>query len=81
MIVVPFSHDQPDNAARVRKMGVARVIPRDRYRAHLVARELTLLLAGDAYVAPARAAACEMQAEDGVAAACEGLEAIAIAKC
>ena len=26
MLVVPFAHDQPDNAARVRRLGVARVV-------------------------------------------------------
>src|ERR1019366_84847 len=31
MIVVPWSHDQPDNAMRVRKLGVAPVIPRSKY--------------------------------------------------
>jgi rhamnosyltransferase subunit B len=76
MIVVPWSHDQPDNGMRVKKLGVARVIPRGRYRADRVARELELLLGGSGYAAAARAAAAEMEREDGVAAACAGLEAI-----
>lgn len=33
MLVVPFSHDQPDNAERVTKLGVARMIPRSAYTA------------------------------------------------
>ena len=33
MLVVPFAHDQPDNAARVRRLGVARVLSRRAYRA------------------------------------------------
>ncbi|RAH99451.1 glycosyltransferase [Acuticoccus sediminis] len=32
MVAVPFSHDQPDNAARAARAGVARVVPRWRYR-------------------------------------------------
>jgi UDP:flavonoid glycosyltransferase YjiC (YdhE family) len=76
MIVVPFSHDQPDNGRRVERLGVARVIPRSRYRADRVGRELTTLLTPD-YDSAARAAACEMEREDGVAAACEGLERLA----
>ena len=31
MLIVPFAHDQPDNAARAARLGVARVIPRRRY--------------------------------------------------
>ena len=33
MLIMPYSHDQPDNARRVRRLGVAKVIQRDRYRA------------------------------------------------
>jgi rhamnosyltransferase subunit B len=75
MIVVPFSHDQPDNGRRVKRLGVARVIPRSRYRADRVARELRMLLTPE-YASAARATACEMEREDGVAAACEGLERV-----
>jgi UDP:flavonoid glycosyltransferase YjiC (YdhE family) len=80
MIVVPWSHDQPDNAMRVAKLGVARVIPRSRYGADRVARELKLILGGSGYATTyataAHATACEMEGEEGVAAACAGLEAI-----
>ena len=44
MLVMPYSHDQPDNARRVRRLGVARVIRRRRYTAELAARKITLLL-------------------------------------
>jgi UDP:flavonoid glycosyltransferase YjiC (YdhE family) len=74
MIVVPWSHDQPDNAMRVRKLGVARVIPRSRYGAERAAEELRMLLT-DQYAAAAQAVSHEMEREDGVAAACDGLEA------
>lgn len=32
MVLVPFAHDQPDNAARAARIGAARVLPRWRYR-------------------------------------------------
>jgi UDP:flavonoid glycosyltransferase YjiC (YdhE family) len=76
MIVVPWSHDQPDNAMRVAKLGVARVIPRSRYRRDRVARELETILGSANYAAAAHKTACEMEREDGVAAACAGLERI-----
>jgi UDP:flavonoid glycosyltransferase YjiC (YdhE family) len=75
MIVVPYSHDQPDNGMRVARLGVARVIPRGRYSAARVVRELKTLLEESAYAAAAARAACEMAQEDGVKAACDGLEA------
>src|SRR6185436_6166855 len=44
MLFVPFAHDQPDNAARVIRLGVARQIDRQQYRAKKVAAELRKLL-------------------------------------
>ena len=49
MVVVPWSHDQPDNAVRLRRLGVARVTWRERYRAGRVARELAALLNNNGY--------------------------------
>lgn len=76
MIVVPYSHDQPDNAMRVKTLGVARIIPRNRYRTNRVARELKLLLESERYIDSARAAACQIEREDGVNTACQGFEGI-----
>jgi UDP:flavonoid glycosyltransferase YjiC (YdhE family) len=76
MIVVPWSHDQPDNAQRVRKLGVARVIPRKTYSAARLRRELDALLAAETSSRRARQVALEIHGENGVAAACEGLERI-----
>ena len=73
MIVVPWSHDQPDNGMRVQRLGVGRVIPRGKYRVDRAARELELLLGNSGYAAAARATALEMEREDGVDAACAGL--------
>jgi rhamnosyltransferase subunit B len=75
MLVVPYSHDQPDNAMRVARLGVARTIVRDRYRAGRVAAELHALLSGDRYSSAARRTAIGMAGEEGVRAACDGLEA------
>lgn len=74
MCVVPYSHDQPDNARRCVGLGVARIVPRGKYRAARVRVELERLLTDDSYRAAAQRAAAEMANEDGVAAACAGLE-------
>lgn len=74
MIVMPYSHDQPDNANRARKLGVARVIPKGKYRADRVADELKALLSHSAYSAASRRVAADIAREDGLRAICEGLE-------
>ena len=43
-LVVPYAHDQPDNAARLVRMGLARMVPRHRYTTARVAAELRQLL-------------------------------------
>ncbi len=40
MLVVPFAFDQPDNAARLQRLGVARAIPRKHYTARRAYSEL-----------------------------------------
>lgn len=74
MIIVPWSHDQPDNGRRVANFGAGRVIPRKRYTATRVESELRILLSDPSYAAGARRAAEITRAEDGVANACDGLE-------
>jgi rhamnosyltransferase subunit B len=81
MIVVPYSHDQPDNGARVRRLGAGRVIPRGKYRAERVAKELEILLADESYAEAATQAAREMARENGVQTACDGLEALIAQRC
>jgi rhamnosyltransferase subunit B len=68
MIVVPFSHDQPDNAHRVAKLGVSRTIYPQHYRAARVARELERVLRGD-YSERAAAIAAVVRQEGGADAA------------
>jgi UDP:flavonoid glycosyltransferase YjiC (YdhE family) len=74
MVVVPFAHDQPDNAARVRRLGVARVLSRRRYRVARVASELRRLLGNPRYAERAAVVGARVQAEDGASAAAEALE-------
>jgi UDP:flavonoid glycosyltransferase YjiC (YdhE family) len=81
MIVVPYSHDQPDNGARVRRLGAGRVIPRRKYRAERLAKELEILLSENSHAQAAAQAAREMARENGVQSACEGLEALIERRC
>lgn len=44
MLIMPYGHDQADNAWRASRLGVARVVSRGRYRAGVVDRELSRLV-------------------------------------
>ena len=78
MLVMPYSHDQPDNARRVRRLGVARVIRRRRYTAELAARKITLLLENARLRQRAARIGERLHLEDGVKAACDALEALGV---
>jgi UDP:flavonoid glycosyltransferase YjiC (YdhE family) len=75
MMIVPWAHDQPDNAERCRRLGLSRTVRRDRYRSPIVAGELDRLLRDARYAARAREIGSQLAREDGVKAACDELEA------
>lgn len=74
MLAVPFAHDQPDNAYRAMKLGVARILPPSRYRGRRVAEELARLSGEPAFREAAGRVAAAVRAERGVEAACDALE-------
>ena len=74
MLIMPYSHDQPDNARRMRRMGVALVIQRSSYKPARVARKTRAMLAEPEFEERARAVAEEVAKENGVKAACDALE-------
>jgi UDP:flavonoid glycosyltransferase YjiC (YdhE family) len=74
MLVVPFAFDQPDNAARLERLGLARVIPRKRYHAGRARAELDRLLSDGAYAQAAINAARRVAEEDGVRTASDAIE-------
>lgn len=47
-LVMPMTFDQPDNAVRLQRLGVARVLPPERFSGARVARNLESLLESDA---------------------------------
>ena len=74
MVVVPFAHDQFDNAARVTRLGVGRTLPRGRYRAASIASVLAGLLADAEAIPKASRIAAQIAGESGTATACDALE-------
>ncbi len=74
MLIMPFSHDQPDNARRMTRLKVARVIQRGNYTPERVARRLRAMLAEPRLARQAESVARHLAGEDGVHAACDALE-------
>jgi rhamnosyltransferase subunit B len=64
-LVVPFSGDQPDNAARLTRLGVARTITRRHYRPDKVRRELQALLDERSYALRASRVSADVRSEEG----------------
>jgi UDP:flavonoid glycosyltransferase YjiC (YdhE family) len=74
MLIMPYSHDQPDNARRMRRLKVARTIQRGNYTPMRVARRLKAMLAQPRLARRAESVALQLSHEDGVGAACDALE-------
>ncbi len=74
MLVMPYAHDQPDNAARCRRLGVARTIGRYSYTAETAAAELRPLLSDPSYRAKALEVKSLLETENGTQTACDAIE-------
>jgi UDP:flavonoid glycosyltransferase YjiC (YdhE family) len=71
---MPYSHDQPDNARRMRRLKVARVIQRENYTPVRVARKLKAMLEEPLFAERAAQVAEQLKNEDGIRSACDALE-------
>jgi UDP:flavonoid glycosyltransferase YjiC (YdhE family) len=76
MMVVPFGFDQPDNAARVERLGISRTLARRRYNRKTAASELKLLLADGQYSAKAHEVGLKVEKENGAVEACNAMESL-----
>ena len=73
-LVTPMAHDQPDNAERLERLGVARWLPIQRFEPEPAAKLLGELLESAAVAEACAAVQRRLRPEDGVARACELLE-------
>jgi rhamnosyltransferase subunit B len=71
MLVVHYSHDQPDHAARLSRLGVARGVPREKYNSALATREIQILLQDRRYADRAAEVGARVRRETGTANACD----------
>ena len=76
MVIMPYSHDQPDNADRVARLGCGKVIARTRYTAERAEEALRSLLEDTRMAARAEEIGRQVQSEDGMGTACDAIEAL-----
>lgn len=70
-LVIPYGNDQPDNAARVERLGTSRTISRQQYTATNAVKELRELLSNPHYANKAAEIGRVLQADNGVKTACD----------
>ncbi len=73
-LIMPMSHDQPDNAARIERLGVGRSLPPKRFEAQAVARLLGELLGSAEVAARCREVASKFHDTDPLAESCRLIE-------
>lgn len=73
-LIMPYSHDQPDNAARCKRVGVAKRISRDKYTAERAARKIGAILSDSEFLENAAEAAKVVRTEQGTKTACDAIE-------
>jgi rhamnosyltransferase subunit B len=75
-LIMPYSHDQPDNAARCKRLGVAKTISREKYTAERAAKKIRNLLNDPEFRALAHEAAKTVNSEHGTKTACDAIELV-----
>ena len=73
-LVMPYAHDQPDNAARIRRIGVGEMIDRHRYTGDRAAKLISDILAAPSYAQKAKEIQAVIDTEGGSFAACDAIE-------
>ena len=73
-LIVPFSHDQFDHAARIARLGCGRALPRTKYNAASATKELRAILGDESYKTTALEVGRRVQVENGAVAACDAIE-------
>jgi UDP:flavonoid glycosyltransferase YjiC (YdhE family) len=73
-LVMPYSHDQPDNARRVRRLGASRTILKKKYTPKRVMRRLKRILNTPRYKQKALQAAEVVAHEDAINVVCDQME-------
>ncbi len=76
MLLVPYGWDQPDNAARVERLGAGLHIARGDYTVETATTALKSLLENSRFSTRAAQVGSHMAAEDGLRLACDAIESV-----
>ena len=76
MLVVPYGWDQPDNANRVQRLGVALHVARKEYSVETATAALSLLLEDSRFSVRAKEVGKRVAAEQGLATSCDAIESV-----
>ncbi len=79
-VITPFAHDQFDNAARVRCLGVGTSVPAKRYTARSATKALASVLGDAAMAAACGVVAARLATDDSIDRTCVMIEALAPVK-
>lgn len=74
MLVMPYAHDQPDNAARVCRLGIGRTLTRAQFTPDRATRDIRKLLEDPGYAARASEVGAQVRQENGARAAADAIE-------
>jgi UDP:flavonoid glycosyltransferase YjiC (YdhE family) len=76
MLVVPYGWDQPDNGARVERLGAGLCLSRKVYSAKTAATVLNCLLTDLRFAARAMEVGARLRQEGGLTIACDAIESV-----
>ncbi len=76
MLIIPYGWDQPDNAARIARLGVGLTVPRTQYSVNTAITALQSILESPRISARAAEVGRHVAAEDGLGSACDAIEAM-----
>lgn len=74
MVIMPYSHDQPDNARRLKRLGVSLTIRRKDYTAEKAAQVIRRISENPAYQERASELSRQISGEESLRMACDALE-------
>jgi UDP:flavonoid glycosyltransferase YjiC (YdhE family) len=74
MLIVPFGWDQPDNALRVKRLGVGLSLARQDYSAGSLSAVLDRLMRESSFAKRAAEVAEQLKSQDGTREACDAVE-------
>ncbi|WP_263351442.1 glycosyltransferase [Acidicapsa acidisoli] len=75
-LIVPYGWDQPDNGARVERLGVGLCLARSAYSVQSAVEKLSQLLADRRFVTMSAEAGARIRKEDSLRIACDAIEAL-----